>query len=281
MNLDYFKAEKITDRVIGIRSLSNEIMYLIVGEKEALLIDTCVGIVGYKDFVENLINGKKLTVLISHGHIDHAPGASEFRGIADVYMNHEDLEFYRTQIAIEDRRGYVIAGCGPIGESITDEQFVKADPDFPFLDLKDGMEFDLGDITVKAIAAPGHTKGCMAFLVKEERILILGDACNNSTFLFDDICASVEVYQQNMKVLKEKTSGKYDKVFIMHHIIDGAVDTLEQAIELCDEILNGKSDRIPFEFMGHKAFIAKSCNERMERTDGKFTNIIYNPEHVR
>lgn len=281
MYIDYFKAEKVNEHITAIRSLSHEIMYLIQGEKEAVLLDTCIGLKGYRELVEGLIHGKKLTVLISHGHVDHAAGVAEFEGFADVYMNLEDIDFYKTQLAIEDRRGYAAAVYGPEANNYKAEQFVEGKPDFQFLELKDGMEFDLGGLTVQALTAPGHTKGCMVFLIKEERILILGDACNNATFLFDDICESLEHYLEGIRQLKEKTDGLYDRVFLMHHIIDGAPDTLAQMIEVCEDIFGDKADNLPFEFMGHKALIAKACNERMERVDGKFANVIYNPEKMR
>ena len=41
--MNYFKAEKIDGQVTCIRSLSGELMYLIEGEREALLMDTCLG----------------------------------------------------------------------------------------------------------------------------------------------------------------------------------------------------------------------------------------------
>lgn len=40
------------------------------------------------------------------------------------------------------------------------------------------------------------------------------------------------------------------------------------------------ADDIPFEFMGHHAFIAKKCNERFEREDGTCGNIIYKKDKL-
>lgn len=69
--VDYFKSEKINTAVTAIRSRSGEIMYLIEGLEKAILIDTCVGIKEFRNFVENLTR-KPITVLITHGHMDHA-----------------------------------------------------------------------------------------------------------------------------------------------------------------------------------------------------------------
>ncbi len=276
--MDYYKAEKVNDKITAIRSLSGEIMYLIQGEKEAVLIDTCIGIKGLKRLVMSLIDqGKPLTVLISHGHIDHAMGAPEFD---NCYMNGKDIPLYQSQCDIPGRRGYAGMGLGPDAEKLSDQEFVEPTLDYPFKELEEGIAFDLGGISVVAYDAAGHTPGCMAFLIPEERILITGDACNNSTFLFDDICLSLADYEKSMVSLKAKTQGKYDRVFLMHHVMDAPVDILDQMIELCGEIKAGQIDNIPFEFMGKKATQAKAANERMERNDGKFANLIFNPGRI-
>lgn len=51
--------------------------------------------------------------------------------------------------------------------------------------------------------------------------------------------------------------------------------------EVCDTILAGTADNIPFDFMGKKAYIAKKSNEQFQRADGKFANLIYNPERIK
>lgn len=277
--MEYYTSECINERITAIRSKSGEIMYLIEGENGAVLIDTCIGLGGLKNFVKQIRTKETpLTVLISHGHIDHAMGAPEFE---DVYMNLEDIPLYQSQCSIGERRGYAGMGLGETVESVSDMEFVPATPDFEFQPLKEGMNFELGGVTVEAYNAHGHTKGCMAFLIPEEKVLILGDACNNSTFLFDDICSSVAEYQQNMRELKGKVSGRYERVFVMHHIIDAPVAILDEMIELCDDVIANNVDHVPFEFMGKHALVAKDANERMERKDGKFANLIYNPDHIR
>ena len=40
---DFYRAEKLNDRMTAVISLTGEIMYLISGEKKSVLIDTCVG----------------------------------------------------------------------------------------------------------------------------------------------------------------------------------------------------------------------------------------------
>ncbi len=111
--------------------------------------------------------------------------------------------------------------------------------------------------------------------------MILGDACNNAIFLFDDICSTVADYQKQLKKVSNLLEGRYDRVWIMHHLMEASVSILTEMSDVCDEILAGEADNIPFSFMGKEVFIAKAANERFERRDGKFTNLIYNPDRVR
>lgn len=64
---DFYRTEKVSDRITAIISLTGEIMYLVNGSEHSLLIDTCVGAGNLRDFVEKLTE-KPLTVLLTHGH---------------------------------------------------------------------------------------------------------------------------------------------------------------------------------------------------------------------
>ena len=85
--MNYYATEKINDNLTLIRSLSGELLYLVEGTERAALIDTCVGVGHLRVFVDSLTD-KPLTVLLTHGHMDHAPGAPEFD---TVYMNERDI----------------------------------------------------------------------------------------------------------------------------------------------------------------------------------------------
>lgn len=274
--MDYFSTEKISDMVTMIRSKSGELLYLIEGSEKAVLIDTCIGLGSLRALVERLTE-KPVTVLVSHGHIDHAMGAPEFDL---VYMNHKDISLYQSQCSVAERRGYAGAGLGAGAMQIPAEEFIPAAPDYSFTDLQDGACFDLGGLHIDVYAFPGHTKGCMVFLIREKKILILGDACNNATFLFDDVCSTVSEYKAQVQDIERRLAGKYDKVLVMHHVMEVQPDILSQMACVCDDIISGNADNQPFEFMGKKALIARKCNERFEREDGKSANLIYNPDRI-
>lgn len=77
-----FYTEKITDHITRIVMPGQVFGYLVVGSERAVLIDTGCGIGDLRSFVEQLTD-KPVTVLLTHGHLDHAPGAVQFD---EVYM---------------------------------------------------------------------------------------------------------------------------------------------------------------------------------------------------
>lgn len=266
----FYKAEKVTEHVTAIRSLTGEILYLVQGNEKAVLIDTCVGAGNLRAFADTL-TGLPLTVLLTHGHIDHAMGAPEF---PLVYMNHADTDVYMGMRDVEGRKGYVMANLGGQMPESLEETFLPPAP-MTFRDLQDGDTFDLGGFHITAVSLPGHTPGSMVFLLQEERILILGDACNKATFLFDENALPVETYKKNLQSVQKRLAGRYDRVFISHHDMEMPVDLMQQVIDVCDVIMEGKADDVPFDFMGQKSYIAKAADERMNRLDGLAGNIIY------
>lgn len=246
--MEFYTSERINDNFTCIRCKSGELLYLLEGDSRCVLIDTGFAEHHPGEYVKSLTD-KPVTVFLTHGHIDHAMGAPEF---GDVYLNQKDISLYQKQCKTEKK----------------------------FYALEDGMVFDFAPFHIEAYEFPGHTPGSMIFLIREMGILILGDACNNATFLFDESSLPLSEYKKMLQVNRDRLAGKYDRVLISHHIMDAAVDIMDQMEVVCDDILSGETDDIPFEFMGMKGYIAKKCNERFEREDGKFANIIYNKDKL-
>lgn len=273
---NYFHLEPVSGRVQAIKSLGGEFVYLILGDNKALLIDTCVGVGNLKDFVSKATD-LPITVALTHGHVDHAMGAPEFE---EVYLNPLDIPVYQSMCSKEERFGYLVATVGLERAEQLKETLLEAEPDFPFLTLSDGQSFDLGGITVSAHAFPGHTPGMMAFLIEEEGILILGDACNNSTFLFDENATDVETYRKSVQVAQAIFQDKFKRILISHHEMDVATDIMANMLEVCDDIMDGRADDLPFNFMGHQAYIAKVCDDHFHRKDSKDGNLIYSKAKI-
>ena len=107
---------------------------------------------------------KPVAALLTHGHLDHTFSVTP---LADGY----GIPAY---IHPEDRR-YIADPAGIHGlqfaESLAGMSF--SEPEKVEL-LKDGSVLDLVGLNIKAIHAPGHTRGSLMFTVNDE-LLISGD----------------------------------------------------------------------------------------------------------
>ncbi|MCD8300371.1 MAG: MBL fold metallo-hydrolase [Clostridiales bacterium] len=269
-----FKTERLTDHITRIYAFSTELMYLVEGERMAALLDTGSGIGSLKACVDRLTD-KPVIVLLTHGHIDHAMGAGEFD---TVYMNREDDYIY---LPHSDRqfRCDSLSLCEP-GVGATEADLIPAADVNSFHDLKEGMSFDLGGVHIEVYACPGHTHGSMVMLIPEERAVLLGDACNYLTFMYDTYSLTVSEYEKSLKALEPKIAGKYDTVCLSHGDGNGHKDIIADVIAVCEDIKAGKTDDIPMEFNGTRGLIAKAMGPDMNRIDGGRGNIVYNKDRV-
>lgn len=275
--MEFYTSEKINENLTMIRSISGELMYLLESGDACALIDSCVGVGHLKEYVQTLAD-KPITLFLTHGHIDHAMGAPDFE---TVYMNYKDIPLYQSQCSVEERMGYVMGCAGEEAASaFTIKDYTKAEPEKEFIDLKDGDSFEIGDFHLDCYEFAGHTPGSVVFLIREMGILITGDACNNSTFVFDENSLPLDEYREKVIFNRDRLQGKYTRVFLSHHVMETDTKLMDNVIDVCDEALAGKADDLPFEFMGMKANIAEKCNERFEREDGKSGNIIYNKNRL-
>lgn len=111
--------------------------------------------------------------------------------------------------------------------------------------------------------------------------MILGDACNPATFLFDKNSLTVEEYRKSLQEFQQRHKGSYDRVFLCHQVMELGPELVDNVIEVCDDILAGKTDDQPFEFMGQVNWIAKAVKEGFQRVDGKIGNIIYSKDRIK
>ena len=264
-----FKTEKVTERVTRIFAFNTELMYLVEGSERALLIDTGSGFGSLKACVDGLTD-KPVTVLCTHGHTDHALGAGEFD---DVYISPLDEKAYAIHSDMGFRRGSGV--MWPEFSLLREDQIIPAAPFASMKALNDGDVFCLGGISVEVHACPGHTAGSLVMLIPEERLLLLGDACNYMVFLFDELSSSVSQYKAALSKLLSKLSGRYDRVLLSHGDGWGVPDMIERVIEVCDDILQGRSERAYFNFLGNEAYMAHAVGPDRRRLDGGVGNIVY------
>lgn len=270
-----FTEEVITEHLSRIYGLGDACMYFVKGENSGLLIDTAYGVGDLRGYIESIWT-KPYEVLITHGHADHVNGVDQWD---EVYMNSKDIELFNIKTDIALRRTMLKRTVPDIDSYSDDEFFVGFHG--KWLELEEGKVFDLGGVHVEAIHAPGHTQGIMTLLIHEDRIMMFGDACGVSTFLFKPESSTVEVYKNTLYKLKS-LSDKYDRILRQHGSCESPMSLVDENIEVANEILEGKDDHVPFEYLGEHVWMAKEIDpETHTRKDGKSGNIVYSMEKIR
>ncbi|MCI8894920.1 MAG: MBL fold metallo-hydrolase [Lachnospiraceae bacterium] len=268
--MEYYSHKKWEEDITVISGISGENMFLIEGKDKAVLIDSGVGLGDLRSYVEGLSH-KDLTVLLTHGHLDHAMGAAQFDA---VYMNEADEAVYQKGIEPRERLEYIRMGIPDKTAALT-EDILNTKTELHYTHLTDGASFDLGGLHVDAYSLPGHTQGSMVILIREKGILILGDACTDGTFLFSEEASSVEEYYETLLEVSEKLEGTYHTVFRSHGEPETDRDMMKHVLEVCEDIFSGNVDAVPMDFRGQACLQAKRTGEGYRRLDGKVGNIIY------
>lgn len=282
----YYQTARLLPGLTRIINVAGTHMYLVEGAEQALLIDAGGGVGNLKTLVDQLTR-KPLAVVITHGHVDHAMGAGAFAGLP-VYLSHRDRQTYEKHRQLEQRMNYVAfsGAAGPFAReigSLTPEDYLPTLPFSDFLDLNPGDRFDLGGVTVQVLPGRGHTQGCVTLRIPEWRILLLGDACNEFTFLFEDCCSTVEDYRAMLLELKTAADGTYDRVLFFHGSGEGNPEIIDGVLAVCNDVLQGKSDRMPFQdpMAPEGTVVAKEVDfSRFCRADEGCGNLVYHPSRV-
>lgn len=231
--------------------------YLIIGRDSALLVDTLCECENLYERVRELTS-LPLTVLITHGHGDHAGVSTRaFREHGcRVYMSHDDL---------------------PVLNGLFGETY----PDSFFEPLTEGMEFDAGGFVLKTIAVPGHTPGSVVFLEEEKQLLFSGDTIG-SGMIWMQIpgCTSLSVLQKGLHRLYETVKGLSALQVFPGHRYQSPVPLgcsyVGDVMQLTDDLLSGKNP-------GREAVMDFHGREMKYRTAscGDMREFCYDPARLR
>ena len=266
MDLTSYSYEKVSEHIYRILDALDVAAYLIVGEKEACLLDTCFGFGDVKAFVES-VTPLPLTVVLTHGHCDHICGVGHFD---HAYMNLKDLPVFEEHSDQVFRRDSLI---GIHGLELDLSEFYAFSADM-LEDLPDDRTIDLGGVTIQLLQAPGHTPGSLCALVEEDRVLIIGDVCDDNVLLFEDTSSNVSGYMNALQRIKDM-EPMYDRVLGNHGVYEFQKEIIDNVLECCHKILAHEDEHIPTNMLGHDLYSATALGADMLRLDGKQGNVLY------
>ncbi len=181
--------------VYHIRDALSAHMTLLVGEKAALLFDTGYGLFDPLPLLRR-ITPLPVTVVLTHGHHDHALGCRWFE---EIYLPEGEGESYRQNAGVAVR-ARILQRAADAGVPLNDEQ--RADYLASLLPEPCTLaqqSFDLGGLHVRVWPMPGHTMGSVGLLVEERRLLLAGDNLNPVVWLFFKECTSLAEYACTMR----------------------------------------------------------------------------------
>lgn len=272
----FFLSEVIGQGITRITGAGKELMYLIEGTSKAALIDTGIGVGNIKEYVENMTK-LPIIVILTHAHIDHSAGAFYFQ---EVYLNERDailldLEFNEQECNLmhQGMKEFVATADESTAMRLTDADLVKPYHK-KFLPLNNGDMFDLGFMTLEILECPGHTSGSVMVLIKEQRAILFGDACNPFVWMFLPESTTIEEYKASLIKIQER-SNDYDQVYLSHIPNDAPKQVLDKVLCVCDMILEEESGEIPYTELGENVYIKKSITSGRMLEDDISVSILY------
>lgn len=198
---------------------------LLVGEKEALLVDAGYGIENICETVEE-ITSLPYRVVLTHGHHDHVLGARYFD---ETWMFPEDQEDFLEYTA-EPTRRRILASAQNNGLAVDEAAFLAAEIAMP-KPLSE-QTIDLGGLTAQILHVPAHTPGSCVVYVKERQLLLTADDWNPCTWAFFPKALPARMFRQNVRklfdlpfehVLCSHRTALYDRS-VMQAFFDGITD---------------------------------------------------------
>lgn len=232
----FFQVEPVTERIIRI-AMPYVCCYLIIGDEEAVLLDCGWGYGDIKALAKSLTD-RPITLVLSHGNIDHVGGASQFD---IVYLNENDFNFVDSQTDVSLCRK-ILATHVPVDFQEGTDLWQPARSQ-SYTPLTEDSIFDLDNHTLQPYHLPGHSLGCMVFIIPEESMAIFGDAISHPTLMSLDHSTDIQTHYDAM-VRFSAHEHLYQRVLVNHETFELDKIVLENNIKLAKAILDNKDARI-------------------------------------
>ena len=254
--MSYYMIKQISPCIYTIQDPLGVYCYFVAGQKKGLLFDTGHGIAPLKPVINQFFN-LPYEVVLSHGHWYHTAGAYEF---GHAWLHPEDKDLFKRHLSRDIRE--IIAGMyeelltnnqpndgnapNPYQvDSFNKEQYLQLKNEVELKELEYLQTFDLGEIHAQIIDMKGHTPGSVGLLIKEEKLLLTGDAANGHCWMFLEDSLPISAYIEMLKKV-----NKFDfENFLASHADDVFPKTeIEKYIKVAQNIDMSKAKPYSYKF---------------------------------
>ncbi len=191
--------------------VANESIYIVEGEKSALLIDAGTRIKDLDKIVAQFTD-KPITLVATHLHGDHTGQPIEYFDEIWIY---------------------------PVDQKTQARELSKFKGKVNY--LRDGQVFDLGGRRITVFHTPGHTEGSVTFIDFDAKYGFSGDSFGSSNLLLGTTFSGFRA--TCLKMLDIMDRGGITILFPGHYSGGNAetAETITNQVETCDNILSGRS----------------------------------------
>lgn len=183
--------------------------------------------------IENIrdLNLKLKYVMLTHAHKDHTIALNEL-------LKNYDIKVIASVDEAPMLEGKVNDCSDVFGLSQVPFDLSR------FILLNDGDCFNIGDINIKIIHTPGHTKGSACYYIEDEKILLTGDTLFSDCFGRCDLdSASIEDMANSLYNLYKNYNDVH--IFPGHNLTNINIkDTYPQIKELLEHVAGVNLDEL-------------------------------------
>lgn len=181
--------------------------FLLVGEDNAILVDTCFG--GDILSVCRSLTGNPITLITTHSDPDHIGCNSQF---PSHYLHAAEFSRYA------QKSGHSVDA----------------------LPMQNGDIFTAGQFQLEVILIPGHTPGSVALLDRKHRFLISGDTVQSGCIFMHGDGRDLDAFRESIAMLENMRQDKvFDTILASHGDASLPADIITDHLILTDTVLDG------------------------------------------